>query len=70
MSTKHYCNECKREIHLPGNGRSQTTYGRSPGKEDGWKIEFQIHREYNGGRDDLCVDCCVKIMKSAIGHMI
>jgi hypothetical protein len=69
MSTKYYCDKCGKQIPLKGNQKNETLYGRSPMKEDGWQIEFNVHREYNGGSDDLCKLCCVEIIKGAVSHL-
>jgi hypothetical protein len=68
VSTKHFCEECGKEISLKGNDycASQAVFGRTAGNEDGWKVTFSIRREYSGSDEDLCAQCVLAVLDEAM----
>jgi hypothetical protein len=68
MSKKHFCDKCGAEIDLPGNdyGTSQVVFARTLGHEDGWRVNWQIRREYEGNNTDLCRRCTFALIKHAV----
>ena len=67
MALKYYCDKCGAEISSPGNdySASQVLFHRTLGHYDGWKVEWEIRREYDGKPTDLCKRCMLILIKQA-----
>jgi hypothetical protein len=70
VSTKHFCEKCGKEINMKGNDymASLILFGRTSGREDGWRITFDIRREYDGKPTDLCAKCVTEIIEQAMAE--
>lgn len=65
---QHFCDRCNKKIALRGNDyiASRVTFGRNPGHQDGWVVEWSIRKEYEGNPTDLCASCVSELVNAAV----